>query len=171
MPSYVDQLLVEYDREMANTRKVLACIPADKLTWRASPRTNTIGWVANHIAEIPGWLPKIFQQSAWDFAPPDGEPYQFPDYQTVGALLEFFDGNVQTGRAAIASLDENTLSDSWSLLQAGQVFMSHPRFLVVRNFVQNHLIHHRAALLVYLRLNEIPVPGMYGPADDMPLEP
>lgn len=168
MLTYVEQLLGEYDREMANTRLVLAGIPQDKLTWRAHPRTNTMGWVANHVAEIPGWLPLILQQSTWDFAPIDGEPYQFPRYQTVNEILEFFDRNVIHGRAAILAFDEQTLGETWSLLQAGQVFTSHPRYLVIRNFVINHLVHHRAALLVYLRLNDIAVPGMYGPAENIP---
>lgn len=168
MPTYVEQLLAEFDREMSKTRQVLACIPADKLNWQAHPRTNTIGWVANHVAEIPSWLPQILQQPHWDFAPIDGEAYQFPHHSTTNDILEFFDRNVIAGRAAIIAFDEETLGQTWSLLQAGQVFSSHPRHLVVRNFVINHLVHHRAALLVYLRLLEIAVPGMYGPSEPIP---
>jgi len=168
MPTYVEQLLAEYDREMANTRRVLVCIPDDKLTWRAHPRTNTIGWVANHVAEIPGWLPLILQQPTWDFAPVDGEPYRFPNDQTTTAILDAFDRNVLAGRSAILEFDADTLGETWSLMQAGQIFSSHPRHLVIRNFVINHLVHHRAALLVYLRMLDIAVPGMYGPSEPIP---
>ncbi len=164
--SYVDTILPEFDQEMASTRKVLERIPEDKLTWRAHPKSNTIGWNANHLAEIPGWVEGVLTQNEWDMAPAGGERYQSPKLTNRTQILELFDRNVVEGRKAIAAVDEATLGDQWSLVQGGQPFFTMPRAAVIRTFVLNHLIHHRAILCVYLRLNDIPVPGIYGPSGD-----
>ena len=85
---------------MANTRKVLELVPEDKLDWKAHPKMNTIGWNANHLAEIPGWVQGTLSQDAWDIAPAAGEPYQSPKLKTRREILELFDRNVATGRKA-----------------------------------------------------------------------
>ncbi len=164
--SYAESILPEFDEEMAYTRKVLEKIPDDKFNWKAHPKSNTIGWNANHLAEIPGWVQGTLTQESWDFAPVGGEPYQSPNLTTRKGILELFDKNVAAARKALASVKDDAMSKSWSLLQGGQPIITMPRSAVMRRFIINHTIHHRAHLCVYLRLNDIPVPGMYGPSGD-----
>lgn len=164
--TYADAILPEFDQEMANTRKVLARVPEDKWDWKAHPKSNTIGWNANHLAEIPGWVAGTLTETAWDFAPPGGPPYASPSFRTQKEVLELFDKNVASARKAIREVKDEDLGVMWSLLKGGQTLMSMPRAAMIRGFILNHIIHHRATLCVYLRLNDIPVPGMYGPSAD-----
>ena len=163
--SFADAILPEFDHEMASARKVLERVPEDKLDWRPHPKSNTIGWNANHLAEIPGWVEGTLTQLSWDFAPA-GERYQSPKLTTRQAILELFDRNVAAARKAIAAVKDEEVGKTWSLLQGGRTLLSMPRSAVIRSLVLNHLIHHRAILCVYLRLNDVPVPGMYGPSGD-----
>ncbi|WP_254512004.1 DinB family protein [Anatilimnocola floriformis] len=164
--SYADVLLPEFDAEMASTRKVLERVPEDKWDWKCHPKSHTIGWNANHIAEIPGWVAGSLQFTEWDVSPVGGEPYRTPTYRTRQELLAFFDKNVAEARTAIQTVKDEDLGVAWSLKSAGQTILTMPRAAVVRTFVMNHLIHHRAILTVYFRLNDVPVPGMYGPSGD-----
>ncbi len=164
--SYADTILPEFDSEMASTRRVLERIPEDKLDWKAHPKSNTIGWNANHVAEIPGWVQGTLTQSAWDISPPGAEPYKTPSLGSRQEILDYFDANVLEARQALQNVREESLEEDWSLLFQGQTIFTYPRRTVIRTFVINHLIHHRAHLCVYLRLNDIPVPGMYGPSGD-----
>ncbi len=162
--SYAETMLPEFEHEMANTRKVLECLADDKLDWQAHPTTKSIGWNANHLAEIAGWVEGTLTQLTWDVAPVDGEPYQSPALTTRKEILDLFDRNVAAARQAISTVKDEELGKSWSLLQGGQPIFTMPRAAVIRSFVINHLIHHRAHLSVYLRLNDISVPEMYGPS-------
>lgn len=162
--TYAASILPEFDQEMASTRKVLERVPEDKLDWRAHPKSNTIGWNANHLAEIPGWVEGMLTAPSWDFAPVGGEPYQAPKLTSLRELLNLFDRNVAAARRAIAAVTDEEMGKMWSLLQAGKPIFTLPRAALIRRFVLNHLIHHRAHLCVYLRLNDIPVPGMYDPS-------
>jgi uncharacterized damage-inducible protein DinB len=164
--NYAETMLPEFDREIANTRKVLQRVPEDRLDWRAHPKSHTIGWNANHLAEIPGWVEGMLTTSSWDFAPVGGKPYESPKLTTRQEILDLFDRNVAAARTAIAAVKDYQMTEPWSLLQAGTSLFTMPRATVIRSFVLNHLIHHRAILCVYLRLNDIPVPGMYGPSGD-----
>jgi uncharacterized damage-inducible protein DinB len=161
--SYAQTLLPEYDHEMASARKLLACVPDDKHAWRAHPKMNTIGWVANHLVEIAGWTEGTLTMPNWDVSPPGEEPYKSPTIATQAELLSTFDQNVAAGRQAIENVQEATLGDPWSLLAGGHVIFTMPRAAVIRTFILNHLIHHRAFLVAYLKMNDIEVPGMYGP--------
>ena len=164
--TYAETLLPEFDQEMANTRKVLERIPEDKLDWRAHPKSNTIGWNANHLADLVNWLAQALTRPSLDVAPVGGEPYPFPKLTSRRELLDLFDRNVAAARTAITALRDEAMAQMWTLLRAGQPIFTMPRAAVVRGVVLNHLIHHRAHLCVYLRLNGIPVPGMYGPSGD-----
>lgn len=164
--NYADTILPEFDREMANTRKVLERVPDHKLDWQAHPRSHTIGWNANHLAEIPGWVEGMLTAPSWDFAPIGGEPYQSPKQASRREILELFDRNVAAARKAIAAVRDDQLTQPWSLLKAGTPLFTMPRATVIRSFVLNHLIHHRAILCVYLRLNDVSVPGMYEPSGE-----
>jgi uncharacterized damage-inducible protein DinB len=166
MVLYAETILPEFDREMANTRKLLERVPENKLDWQAHPKAQTIGWNANHLAEIPGWVEGWLTAPAWDFAPIGGEPYQSPKLTSCQEILDLFDRNVAAARRAIAAVNDDTMTQSWSLVCAGKPLFTMPRATVVRRFILNHLIHHRAILCVYLRLNNIPVPGMYDLSGD-----
>jgi len=164
--SYADAVLPEFEQEMASTRKVLERLPDDKFDWKAHPKSHTIGWNASHLAEIPGWVEGTIAQTEWDIAPVGGEPYRTPDLKSRQEVLEMFDKNVAAAKAAILKTNEAEMAKNWSLLMGGQAVITMPRSAVVRTWVINHTIHHRAHLLVYLRLNDVPVPGMYGPSGD-----
>ncbi len=168
--NYAETILPEFDREMANTRKVLERVPENKLDWQAHPKSHTIGWNANHLAEIPGWVEGWLTAPSWDFAPIGGEPYQSPKLTSRQEILDLFDRNVAAARKAIAAVKDDQMTQPWSLLKAGTPLFTMPRATVIRSFVLNHLIHHRAILCVYLRLNDVPVPGMYGPSGDNAVE-
>jgi uncharacterized damage-inducible protein DinB len=163
---YSEAALPEFDHEMASTRKVLERIPDDKLDWQAHPKSHTIGWNANHLADLPNWLVVTLTAPSLDIAPVDGPRYQIPNRTSREEILELFDRNVASARKAIAEATDEEMGHPWSLLRAGQPIFTLPRSAVVRSMVLNHIIHHRAILCVYLRLNDIPVPGMYGPSGD-----
>jgi uncharacterized damage-inducible protein DinB len=164
--TYAEQILPEFNEEMANARKVLERIPEDKLDWKPHPKSNTIGWNANHLAEIPEWVGLTLSTTEFDIAPVGGEPYQSPKLTSRKAILDLFDRNVAAARTALAAVKDEDMGVTWSLVQAGKPLITMPRSAVIRSFVINHLVHHRAILCVYLRLNNIPVPGMYGPSGD-----
>jgi uncharacterized damage-inducible protein DinB len=161
-----ESILPEYDHEMANTRKTLERVPDDKLDWKAHPKSNTIGWVAGHLAELPGWIETTLKQTSLDINPPGGEPFKPFRPTSRKQILETFDKNVAAGRKAIQSTPDSDFMKPWSLLNAGATLFTMPRIAVIRGFVMNHSIHHRGHLCVYLRLNDIPVPALYGPSGD-----
>lgn len=164
--SYASLILPDFEPEMASTRKVLERVPEDKLDWQPHPKSHTIGWNANHLAEMPGWVSSTMSATALDIAPVNGPRYQSPSFRQRQQILDLFDQNVAEARAALAKAQEADFDVTWSLLNAGQPLMTMPRRAVLRSFVVNHVVHHRAVLCVYLRLNDIPVPGMYGPSGD-----
>jgi uncharacterized damage-inducible protein DinB len=164
--TYAAQILPEFDHEMANTRKVLERLPDDKLGWQPHAKSHTIGWNANHLAEIPGWVGPTLTATEWDIAPAGGEPYRSPQLASRQAIVALFDRNVAAARQALANVKDESLGQMWSLMKGGQTLFAMPRAAVIRSFVLNHTIHHRAILCVYLRLNDIAVPGMYGPSGD-----
>jgi uncharacterized damage-inducible protein DinB len=164
--TYAETILPEFDREMANTRKVLERIPDDKLDWQAHPKSHTIGWNANHVADLPNWLVETLTKPSLDIAPVGGKPYTFAKLTSRHEILELFDRNVAAARKAIAEVKDEDMGHMWTLLQGGKPIFTMPRSAVVRGVILNHIIHHRAHLCVYLRLNDIPVPGMYGPSGD-----
>jgi uncharacterized damage-inducible protein DinB len=161
-----DSFLPEFDTEMANTRKTLERVPDDKLSWKPHPKSGAMGWLAGHLADLAGWATMAIQQDSVDIQP-KGVPFQPPPPpKSTKEILEKFDKNVQQARAAIAGVSDADLMKPWSLLKNGQTLMTLPKGACLRSFVMNHLIHHRAQLGVYLRLNDVPVPSIYGPSAD-----
>lgn len=164
--SIAQAILPEFEQEMASTRKVLERVPDDKLDWKAHPKSNTIGWVAAHLVEIPGWVEGTLTQEFWDVAPPDGPKYQSPKAESRQQLLELFDANVAAAKKALAATSDEAFGKLWSLRAGDHVIFTMPRSAVIRTFVLNHLIHHRGIMTVYLRLNDVAVPSIYGPSGD-----
>ncbi len=161
-----DMLLPEFDQEMASTRKSLERIPEDKFGWKPHEKSMPLGRLAGHLAEMPGWAVMSIEKDSLDIAPPGVPPPQATVAKSRQEVLDLFDKNKNEARAAIAKASDDHLMKNWSLLRGGQTIMTMPRTAVLRGFVMNHMIHHRAQLGVYLRLNNIPVPSIYGPSAD-----
>jgi uncharacterized damage-inducible protein DinB len=156
--SFSDQLLPEFDQEMANTRKILEAL----FTWKPHEKSMALGRLASHVAEMPNWAETTINTDQL-VVEPHFKPFNAP---TSAELLESFEKYVVAGRAAILGATDDHLAKTWSLVFGGQTLLSLPRNLVLRNMVMNHMIHHRGQLSVYLRLNDVSVPGMYGASAD-----
>jgi uncharacterized damage-inducible protein DinB len=161
-----EALLPEWEQEMANTRTTLERVPEDKLGWKPHEKSGTMGWLAGHVANIPSWVTLMLAEESLDLAPQGVRLPPLPAPSSRAELLEAFDKNVAAGRAAIAGASDAQLVKPWTLLSSGKTIFTLPRIAVLRSFVMNHTIHHRAQLGVYLRLNNIPVPALYGPSAD-----
>jgi uncharacterized damage-inducible protein DinB len=161
-----DALLPEFDQEMANTRKVLERCPEDKFGWKPHPKSFSMASLATHLANMAAWAVDTMAKDSFDVSPPGAPPYKEEPVSTRKELLERFDKNVANARAAIAAASDEQFMATWSLLAGGQTLFAMPRTVCMRSFVMNHIIHHRGQLTVYLRLNDIPVPAIYGPSAD-----
>jgi uncharacterized damage-inducible protein DinB len=159
-------LLPEFDHEMANTRKALERVPEDKFGWKPHEKSMALGRLATHIAELPGWIPQTLESELFDVAPSGAPPLQPKTAGSRAEILEIFDKNVAAARAAIGEASDAQWMVRWTLQRGGQVMFSLPRIAVFRGMMMNHTIHHRGQLAVYLRLNDVPVPALYGPSAD-----
>jgi uncharacterized damage-inducible protein DinB len=155
-------LLTEYDHEMGTTRRLLERIPDDKMAWKPHDKSMVFGALATHLGNIPTWGATILNELSFDLAsaPPNIEPKA-----SRGEILAFFDGTVKTTRALMDKSDAEYMAP-WALKRGGHNMFTLPRIAAFRSFVINHMVHHRGQLSVYLRLNEIPVPAIYGPSAD-----
>ncbi len=161
-----EALLPEFDKEMANTRKSLDRVPDDKFDWKPHAKSMTFRQLATHVASIPGWGAQIFATDSLDVAPVGAPPYQPPVVNSRQDLLELFDRDAAKAREALKGATDAQLMETWTLLAGGKTIFAMPRIAVFRSMIMNHLIHHRAQLGVYLRLNDVPVPAIYGPSAD-----
>jgi uncharacterized damage-inducible protein DinB len=158
-------LLGEFDHEMASARKSIERVPDDKFGWKPHTKSMTMGALAGHIAMIPSWAKMTLETPQFDVSP-GGQPVQQPQLKTRAEVLAFFDKAVPEARAAIAGASDETMMQPWALLNGGKTVFSMPRVAVLRSMIMNHMVHHRAQLGVYLRLNDLPVPAIYGPSAD-----
>jgi uncharacterized damage-inducible protein DinB len=161
-----DLILPEFEREMASTRRVLERVPDENGDWRPHDKSFPIGHLAQHVARLPIFATLIMTKTEVDLSPPEGPGLPGYTYEKTASLLETFDENVAKGRAAIAQALDTSFQEPWSLKRAGVTLASMSRYQMLRTLMMNHLIHHRAQLTVYLRLRNIPVPGLYGPTAD-----
>ena len=159
-------MLGEFDQEMQNTRKTLERCPDEKWNWKPHEKSGTVGWLAGHIATMPGWTAVTLTTDQLDYAPVDGPAYQPPKTDNRKELLAVFDKNVAEARAALASVSDQEIVKPWKLLAGGKEIFTMPRVACLRGMIFNHIIHHRAQLTVYYRLLGVPVPGLYGPSAD-----
>lgn len=161
-----DAILPEFDQEMAATRKTLERVPEAKFSWKPHDKSGSMGWLANHVATLPGWATTTVKETGFDISP-DGKPFVPPPLpKSSKELLETFDKGVKEARTALAGASDADLAVAWSLLDHGNVLFTMPRSVCLRSWFFNHIIHHRAQLGVYLRLNNIAVPAIYGPSAD-----
>ncbi len=168
--SLSEALLAEFNHEMSITRRSLERIPEEKLDWKAHEKSFSVGNLATHLANIPSWAVLAISADSFDMAPPGAPPFKLPQVKSSGEALENFDKNVTAARTAISGASDEHLLKPWTLLSSGNTVLTLPRVAVLRSFVMNHNIHHRAQLGVYLRLLDVPVPSVYGPsADENPM--
>ena len=159
-------LLPEFDQEMANTRKALERVPDDKLDWKPHEKSMSMGGLATHLANLPIWTVFTVNQDSLDLEPPGGGSFRVEEKRSRREILEDFDKNVTAARDAVVGASDEELLKPWSLLKGGVTLMTLPKIVVLRSFVMNHVIHHRGQFTVYLRLNDVPVPSIYGPSAD-----
>ena len=161
-----DALVAEFDHEMQGTRKTLERVPDDKFDWKPHEKSYTMQALSSHLANIPTWMTMTLNQESLDVMP-EGEPeFKSPQAKDTAELLRFFDENVAEARKVLAGTGDQTFMQNWTLLAGGQEVFTMPKIAVVRAFIFSHIIHHRAQLTVYLRMNGAPVPALYGPSAD-----
>jgi uncharacterized damage-inducible protein DinB len=162
------EFLPEFDLEMAAARRTLERIPEDKLAWKPHEKSMPLGRLAGHIAELPGMGVIVMKEDALDFAKrPEGELGRKPTMaESQKHVLELFDKHVAALRSAIAAASDERWAGKWTLSMGETKFYDGTRRGAMRPMVMNHVIHHRAQLGVYLRLNGVAVPSVYGPSAD-----
>lgn len=160
----IDALLPEFDREMGQTRKVLDRVPDGQFDWRPHPTSVTLGRLAEHLAEMPLWGTMTMTQSALDMTTPRPPDYVSP--ATRAEALAMFDTNLKTGRAHLVNKTDAEFDAPWTLKAGGKEVFTMPKAAVMRNFVLNHMVHHRGQMTVYLRMLGVPIPSIYGPSGD-----
>jgi uncharacterized damage-inducible protein DinB len=157
-----DALLAEFDHETATTRRLIERIPDERLTWKPHEKSMSLGGIATHLANIPNWGTTILDDPSFDLA---SAP---PNQDAKGSraeILAAFDAAIKAARARMDKNDAEYLAH-WVLKRGGQEMFTMPRAAAFRTFVLYHLVHHRGQLSVYLRLNDVPVPAIYGPSAD-----
>lgn len=156
-------MLPEFDQEFAETRKTLERVPEGHFDWKPHEKSFSLRDLAVHLANIAEWLPTTLETDELDFTAASFEPFE-PG--STAEILDRFDGAVASARKALAGATPEQLSETWTLKSEGEEIFTMPKAVVLRSFVFNHNIHHRAQLGVYLRLLDVPVPGPYGPSAD-----
>jgi uncharacterized damage-inducible protein DinB len=155
-------MIPEFDHEMANTRKTLERVPDAQFEFKPHEKSMSMGVLAHHTAEMVGWLAPSIEHDELNFegwVPP-------PKSQNTAEVLALFDEAVPKARQALASVTDEAMLKTWTLRHGEQILMSLPRIAAIRGMIFNHIIHHRAQLSVYLRMNNVPVPALYGPSGD-----
>jgi uncharacterized damage-inducible protein DinB len=160
-----ETLLLDYDTEIANTRRTVERVPADKADWAPHAKSMKLGKLAMHCATLPAMGLYVIQDPGMDMAAPT-RPRISMDFESTAAALAALDEHAATTRAAIAAASDADLLQLWPFSVGPNVISNLSRYLTLRLWFLNHLIHHTAQLGVYLRLLDIPVPGLYGPSAD-----
>jgi uncharacterized damage-inducible protein DinB len=163
-------LLQDFDMEMANTRRTLERVPEDKPDYKPHEKSMAMGKLAMHVATLPVFGKTILTTASLDMAN-SSLPHPDMTFRTREITLATFDAAAAEARAALAAASDADLAATWKFSYGEHVISDVPRSLSFRHLFFNHLIHHRAQLGVYLRLNDVPVPGVYGPSADEPFKP
>jgi uncharacterized damage-inducible protein DinB len=158
-----ETLLLDFDAEIANTRRTLERIPENDPQWKPHEKSMPIGRLALHTARLPAFCTRILTTSELDM---DKEKWPDIVFESTAHLLSELNRTATEAKGHLAGSSDEQLKESWKLLFKGQAFLNAPRMILYRTMFLNHLVHHRAQLGVYLRLLNIPVPGLYGPSAD-----
>jgi uncharacterized damage-inducible protein DinB len=165
--SLQQNILAELDHELATTRKVIERVPFEQADRKPHPQSMSLGQLATHIVNLLAFNLLFVQQDYRDFLDPNA-PKPGPRPTSSEELLARFDDYSEQLRQALRASDDETLTHSFQLRRGEQVLMDRPKGAAIRIMGLNHSIHHRGQLTVYLRLLDIPVPGLYGPSADEP---
>ena len=163
MMSAIEALLIEFDQEMAATRELLARLPEQALAWKPHDRSFSLGGLAAHLAQLPRWGCQILDSDGYELkasATGAEEP------QTRAGILDMFDRHVADVRHELTTRSDAELAAPWTLRQNGHTLLTLPRVSAIRRFLLHHVIHHRGQLTVYLRLQDVPLPPLYGTTAD-----
>ena len=155
--------VAELEQEARTTRKVLERIPESAFGWKPHEKSMTMARLAVHVAEMTGWIKDTVEKPGIDFATMDYKPFE---PKNNAELLEYFDEKVAESSEALKNTSDEAMMEHWTMRNGETVYMDLPRIQVLRGAMMNHILHHRGQLSVYLRLNEIPVPELYGPSAD-----
>ncbi len=164
--SLAANLLPEFDQEMHLTRRMLERVPDDKFDWQPHPKSMKLGHLATHLADMPSWGSTTMETDEFDVEPAGGPPYVPRMAANRAAILSEFDANAVAARRAIAAASDEQLGLPWTLKVTGKPIFTMPKMAVLRSMMMSHMIHHRAQLGVFLRLNDVAIPGTYGPSAD-----
>lgn len=159
-------LLPEIEHEFSMTRKMLEQVPEDKLSWKPHEKSMTLGRLAGHVAEMPNWAFHTVNAESLDISPKADGAFEAHVMESRKDTLGKFDAWHAEALAALSTTSDEDWGETWSLTSQGRTLLSMPRRAILRTLVLNHMIHHRGQLSVYLRLNAVAVPGMYGPSAD-----
>lgn len=162
----IDPILAELAHEGATTRRLLERLPQDRLGWQPHQKSMTLGRLATHIAEIPGWVGSIVEKDEFDIGTSGYVP---PTIASVAEILAMFDRTLSAATDSLKRQSNDRLLANWRFKKNGQLVVEMPRLGMIRSFLMNHLIHHRGQLSVYLRLQNVPLPSIYGPTADEPM--
>jgi len=157
---FAGSFLKELDTESTATRKCLERIPENLFDWKPHEKSMTMGYLALLVAEIPKWITQMLEKSEIDFA-----SFQHFKPKNTSELVSHFDENIQGAKNALSHVSDQALLEPFFLKNQGQVIFSSPKKENIGSSI-NHLVHHRGQLTVYMRLNNIPVPSIYGPSAD-----
>lgn len=160
-------LQIDLEQELRKTRKLLEAVPDDKGDWRPHPKSSTLGSLAKHVASLPLFATRFLTTDSMDAT--GGPPPAF-EFKGREDLLRTLDTAIQAMHEALSTTSDEELMQEWTFYANGKVLYTASRAVMFRTMFFNHLIHHRGQLTVYLRLLEIPVPGLYGPSADLPWE-
>lgn len=160
---YSSALIAEIEQEAQSLRKSLERVPAEKFDWKPHEKSMSFAQLASHVAELISWTVPTLTAPELDFATMDYKPF-VP--QTTQDLVDFFERNLSEAIETLNNTPDALYGEMWTLRQGEQIFFTMPKAAVMRGFVLSHLYHHRGQLSVYLRLNDIPVPSLYGPSAD-----
>lgn len=163
--SIAEILLLDFDSEIASTRRTLERIPENEPQWKPHEKSMAIGRLALHVARLPQFCTRILTTPELNMA-----KEKFPDFifESTAHLLSELDGTAAEAKSHLAAASDEELRKNWRLSFGDRVIADAPRMVLYRTMFLNHLVHHRAQLGVYLRLLKVPVPGLYGPSADEP---
>lgn len=156
-------LIAELKMEGASTRKMLERVPADKSTWKPHDKSMAMGRLATHVAELSSWVTMTMNTAELDFATWEYKPFVPASNEE---LVAYHDEKIAEAIAALEKASDADFGAMWTMRRGENVFFTLPKAVVLRTWAYNHMVHHRGQLSVYLRLLDIPVPGMYGPSAD-----
>jgi len=159
-------LLSEFEHELATTRRVLERVPDGQDEFKPHAKSMSLRTLAVHVAEMVKWMTVTALQPELDFAAGYQKP---PEITTNAQLLAYFDANAAEAKAALAATSDEAMLTPWTLRNGDQIYFTQPKVGVIRGMVMNHIVHHRGQLSVYLRMLDVPIPAMYGPSADEPM--